>query len=109
LLLLWGLGDIAHDGAGMPNGRQPSKEQRVDEEDRTQPDRDLDEHIAGICTENGLAHAPADGAAEAALFRLLEHHGKREQKAHDHFDYIQETNEERRHFFNLSIRPFRFR
>ena len=78
----------------MSNRRQPGQQQRVDKEDGTQPDRHLDQDVAGVCAKHCLAHAAADCAAEATLLRLLEHHDKREQKAHNHFYHIQETYEE---------------
>ena len=72
----------------MPNRCQPGQQQCVDKEDGTQPDRHFDQHVAGVRAKHGLAHAAADGAAKAAFLRLLEHHDKREQKAHNHFYHI---------------------
>ena len=74
-------------------GGEAREHERVDQEDRAQPGRHLDEYVAGVRAEHRLAHA-AGKTAQTALFRFLQHHDKREQQAHDNFDHIEKPDQD---------------
>ena len=93
---------VHRDGLGSRRRGELRKRQRVDQEDRTENRRHLNENIARIGTEGSFHRTAAERTAKTAFFRLLKHHDQAQHQAHEHFDNVQETNQDVHLFFYLS-------